>query len=290
MINRITSIDLGRGPCACPAIMAIINATPDSFSDGGRYRDASHAAEVALQYVDEGARIIDIGAESTRPGARRIAPDEQIRRAVPVIRAIRNASSIAISIDTTRADVAEAAIDAGADVINDVSAGRDDERAMFTLAAQRDVPLILMHMLNSPATMQHNPQYEDVVNEVASFLAERAERARELGVNARRIMLDPGIGFGKTTEHNLTLLRHLERFTAMDYPILLGASRKRFVGQITEEPEPADRVAGTLAITTWAVMQGVAMIRVHDVKPNVQAMRMALAIREEKWTDHGPAL
>lgn len=264
-----------------PCIMGILNVTPDSFSDGGRWLDVAAAVDHAGRMLDEGADLIDIGGESTRPGAARVEVDEQIRRIVPVIRRVDAEVDAPISVDTTRAAVAEAALDAGASILNDVSAGRDDPR-MFTLAARRGAPIVLMHMRGEPATMQQTPQYDDVVAEVEAFLLERAAAALAAGVARDAILLDPGIGFGKTGEHNLRLLAALPRLVAMGYPLVLGTSRKRFLRMIAgcgNEPAPADAVVGaTCATTALAVAAGVAVVRVHDVAPNRQAADVAAAV------------
>ncbi len=266
-----------------PIVMGILNLTPDSFSDGGIYLDPEVAVLHAREMVEEGATIIDVGGESTRPGSERVPPQEQIRRVVDPIRAIRSAipEDVLISIDTTRADVAAAALEAGASILNDVSAGRDDE-GMFSLAAGHDLPLILMHMQGEPKDMQEAPRYDDVVAEVKEFLLERAEAARSAGVARERIVIDPGIGFGKTREHNMELMRHLGDFVATGYPVLLGASRKRFMGSICHETEPALLLGATCATTVLGVQAGVRIFRVHDVRPNRQAAELAYALARER--------
>lgn len=270
-------------PLDRPRIMGVLNLTPDSFSDGGRYPDLDAAVQAADAMLRAGADLLDIGGESTRPGAQRIDVPEQIDRTVPVIEAIlrhrrsRDQPAPIISIDTTRAEVARAALDAGASIINDVSAGRED-MAMFALAAARHCPLILMHMQGEPATMQDRPHYEDVVEEVRQFLVQRAEAAEATGVAREQIVIDPGIGFGKTLEHNLALLDHLDRFVMTGYPVLLGASRKRLLGTITGLDDPAQRDTATAAVTALAVRQGVPLIRVHNVPANRQAADVAYAI------------
>jgi len=255
-----------------PLIAGILNVTPDSFSDGGRWASHSAAIEHALQMVAEGADIIDIGGESTRPGAERLSAPVQIERVVPVITEMRSrlADKVTLSIDTTRAEVAEAALLAGASIINDVSAGRDDPD-LFSLVADRRTPLILMHMQGTPATMQQNPVYGDVVEEVRAFLLERANAAMRAGVGEEQIILDPGIGFGKTLEHNIQLLNHLHRLTDTGYPIMLGASRKRFLGAICENTTASDLVGATCATTALGVLAGISLFRVHDVRANRQA-------------------
>jgi dihydropteroate synthase len=266
-----------------PQIMGILNVTPDSFSDGGRHDRVDAAVEHARQMLAQGADVIDVGGESTRPGAKRIDIDEQIRRTADVVERVA-ALGATISIDTTRSAVAQAALDRGATIINDVSAGREDE-AMFELAAKRGVTIILMHMLGDPATMQAHPRYDDVVGEIEAFLLERAAAAETAGIARERIMIDPGIGFGKTREHNLKLMANLGRFVATDYPVLLGASRKRFMGSIctppapgSDPPIPTQLVGATCAATALGVAAGVAMVRVHDVRANRQAADVAWAI------------
>lgn len=268
-----------------PLIMGILNRTPDSFSDGGLYLEEPHAERQALRMVEEGADIIDIGGESTRPGSQREEPDEQIRRVVPLIERLHTAlpSSILISIDTTCAEVAEAALDAGASILNDISAGRDDPE-MFKLAAKRDAPIVLMHMQGTPETMQLNPTYTDVVSEVRAFLLERATAAQAAGIRHERIIIDPGIGFGKTKEHNLALMADLKPFVETGYPVLLGTSRKRFMGSICAHAEPKTLLGATCATTALGVRAGVRIFRVHDVLPNRQAAEVAWAIH--KFSNH----
>ncbi len=258
-----------------PLIMGILNLTPDSFSDGGSHTDRGRAVRHALQMVEEGADIIDVGGESTRPDAQRVKPAEQIRRVRDIIEALRNTlpEKVLISIDTTWAEVAEAALDAGASILNDVRAGRDDDD-MFRLAAKRDLPIILMHMLGTPQTMQENPSYDDVVTDIVNFLLQRADEAMAAGVRKDNIVIDPGIGFGKTKEHNLTLMQHLEDFVATGFPVLLGTSRKRFMGAICRETDPGKLIGATCATTAVGVQAGVQIFRVHDVLPNRQAAEL----------------
>ncbi|MCI0652949.1 MAG: dihydropteroate synthase [Methylococcaceae bacterium] len=267
-----------------PLIMGILNLTPDSFSDGGSHTDRGNAVHFALRMVREGADIIDVGGESTRPGSQRIAAAEQIRRVESVIAALRKTlpGEIPISIDTTRSEVAEAAIEAGASLLNDVRAGRDDDE-MFQLAAKKNLPLILMHMQGTPLTMQQNPHYDDAVAEIRSFLLERADLARQAGVAKDAILIDPGIGFGKTHEHNRLLMANLKVFVDTGYPVLLGASRKRFLGAINREEEPCNLVGATCATTVLGVQAGVRVFRVHDVMPNRQAADVAHYVRTESF-------
>ena len=268
-----------------PKIMGILNVTPDSFSDGGRFRDIAAAVAQGCRMAEEGADIIDVGGESTRPGAQPVEAAEQCRRVLPVIRALRAElpASVQISIDTTLSAVATPALDAGAEVINDISAGRDDPR-LFELAARTSACLILMHMQGTPATMQEAPAYRDVVAEVSAFLAERAAKARASGVAKDRIVVDPGIGFGKRKSHNLALLANLDRLVELGYPVLLGASRKRFMGSICAHAEPSDLMPATCATTAMGVMAGVGLFRVHDVAANRQAADVAWAIRQAAHT------
>lgn len=272
---------------ARPLIMGILNVTPDSFSDGGRYADMARALGRASEMLREGADIIDIGGESTRPGAVPVPAAEQCRRVIDLIHAVRDliARSVdaghrraVISIDTTSDEVARAALDAGADWINDTSAGRDAP-GMLALAAERAAPIVLMHRRSDPATMQDDPHYDDVVAEVRDLLAERARAALAAGVAVDRIMLDPGIGFGKRREHNLALLAGLDRLADLGYPLALGTSRKRFMGAICAETDPASLVHATCATTALGVAAGVRVFRVHDVAANRQAADTAAAIR-----------
>jgi len=263
-----------------PLIMGILNVTPDSFSDGGNFLDTNAALQQAAAMAREGANIIDIGGESTRPGSDPVAAEEQINRVIPVITAIRKlvGDKHIISIDTTSALVAEAAITAGAEMINDVSGGLDDP-AMFNLVAHHKLPYVLMHCQGKPKTMQDNPYYADVVPEVIAFLKERAELALAAGVDKSQIILDPGIGFGKRRQDNLALLAHLGKLVALGFPILLGTSRKRFMGAILETTEPAGLVTATAVTTALGVMAGVKVFRVHDIKENRQALEVAWAIK-----------
>lgn len=260
--------------------MGILNVTPDSFSDGGLYVDVEQAVARGRMLAEQGADIIDIGGESTRPGSSRVAPDEQQRRVLRVIERLMPElpGNVSISIDTTLSEVARAALDAGANIINDISAGRDDPE-IFAVARERGAVLILMHMQGTPDTMQNDPRYDDVVAEVKTFLQSRAQIAESEGVSRDKIILDPGIGFGKTREHNLSLLAHLSSFVRLGYPILLGASRKRFMGSLCDIAIPAELVPATCAATALGVMAGVRIFRVHDVAANRQAADVAWAIK-----------
>ncbi|MEC7763978.1 MAG: dihydropteroate synthase [Pseudomonadota bacterium] len=263
-----------------PRVMGILNVTPDSFSDGGDHAafEAGVARGVAMAAE---ADIIDIGGESTRPGAEEVAVDEEIRRTAPVIEALRAAGvTTPISIDTRKARVAEAALDAGANIVNDVSAFEFDPE-LADLTAERDVPVCLMHAKGLPDTMQDNPTYEDVVGEVMAHLDARIAFAMGRGVKRERIITDPGIGFGKTLEHNLELLRHLTLLHDFGLPVLLGASRKRFIGAIANAPEAKDRLGGSLAIALHGAAQGMHIIRVHDTRETTQALALMAALDKE---------
>ena len=254
-------------------LMGILNLTPDSFSDGGLFHgNTKRALEQATHMVEEGADIIDVGGESTRPGAERVTAAEQLRRIQEILGKLRKhlPKRIVLSIDTTSAEVAASAVEAGATLLNDISAGRDDP-AMLELAAHRKLPIVLMHMQGTPRTMQEQPRYQDVVREVRGFLLERAAQARQAGLATEQIILDPGIGFGKTQEHNLELLAHLEAFTGTGYPILLGASRKRFMRNLHGADKARHRGGATCATTVVGVRAGVRIFRVHEVLPNRQA-------------------
>jgi len=265
-----------------PLIMGILNVTPDSFSDGGKFSGLNAALQQVELMLSEGADIIDIGGESTRPGSDPVAAGEQIQRVVPVIQAIRQqGSDVLISIDTTLSEVAKAALDAGADIINDVSGGKDDA-AILTLAAQTGVPIILMHSQGAPKTMQDNPQYDNVVQEVLDALDECINTALKAGIKKEAIAIDPGIGFGKRKQDNLDLLAHLDVLTAMGFPVLLGTSRKRFMGTICDVSEPSELVTATAVTTALGVMAGVRMFRVHDVRENRQAADVAWAIKQSR--------
>ena len=267
-------------PTERPQIMGILNVTPDSFSDGGRYTGVEAAMQQVSMMVDEGVDIIDIGGESTRPGADPVVAAEQIQRVIPVIAGIRKEFSddLAISKDTTLSIVVTAALDAGANMINDISAGLGDA-AMFTVAAARKVPIILMHMQGTPKTMQDNPGYEAVVDEVLAFLQQRIDAALNAGIKKNDIAIDPGIGFGKRKQDNIDLLANLQRFVDTGYPVLLGTSRKRFMGSICQVESPAELVTATAVTTALGVIAGVRMFRVHDVKENRQAADVAWTIR-----------
>ncbi|HEW79271.1 MAG TPA: dihydropteroate synthase [Phycisphaerales bacterium] len=256
--------------------MGVLNVTLDSFSDGGQFFNIDKAIEHGLKMAADGAAIIDVGAESTRPGARPVSVDEQISRAVPVIKTLHKKIDVPISIDTKTYDVAKAALEAGAGMINDITA-LSDER-MGTLAAEHKVPVVLMHMQGSPATMQIQPKYDDVVGEVLAFLLERAKRAEGFGVPKDMIFIDPGIGFGKTLEHNLLLLKNIDKFVATGYRVLVGTSRKNFIGKLTGKEKPSERIFGTAATVALCAVAAVSIVRVHDVTEMVDVVKVATSI------------
>lgn len=276
-VTRTTRVgDRTFGPG--PVLVGILNVTPDSFSDGDEYLDPKKAAEQAAIMLDEGAQIIDVGGESTRPGSDPVSPEEELNRVLPAIQGIlEDRPDTTISIDTYRAATARAALEAGAGVINDVTALRGDPE-MANAVAEAGCPAVLMHMLGEPKTMQRDPHYDDVVREVRDFLAERAAHAEKSGISPDKIILDPGIGFGKTLEHNLTLLKDLDAIVELGYPVLMGASRKRFIGSITGVEEARERAAGTVATSMLAYERGASFFRVHDVRANREALEVAEAI------------
>jgi dihydropteroate synthase len=258
-----------------PRIMGILNVTPDSFSDGGEWFAFDEAVQHARALVAEGADILDVGGESTRPGAGPVPEEEELRRVVPVVRAASDTGA-QISVDTMKLVVAQAAVDAGATYVNDVTAFRH-EPELAAFVADRGCDCCLMHMLGEPRTMQDDPRYDDVVDDVRAFLEERAAFAVSQGVPEERIMIDPGIGFGKTLAHNLELLRRLDEIVAVGFPVVIGTSRKSFLGRLTGREDPHDRVAATLATTVLAFERGAAVFRVHDVAPTRDALAVATA-------------
>jgi len=277
-----------------PAVMGIVNVTPDSFSDGGHYLDAGAAVAHGLELAATGADVLDVGGESTRPGAQAVEAAEEIRRVVPVVRRLAAEGGVPVSVDTTKAEVAAAALEAGATVVNDVSAGRGDPD-MLPLVAGAGAGYVAMHMLGTPATMQDDPRYDDVVVEVGDFLEQRLEAAAGAGIPVEHLVADPGIGFGKTTTHNLELLHRLpelvERLAPV--PVLVGTSRKAFIGRILAGPDepalaPEDREEGTLATVVWAFDRGAAMVRVHDVRPAAEAARLLTALAAASPSDPDP--
>jgi len=258
-------------------IMGVLNVTPDSFYDKGRFFDKKKAVSHALGMVSDGADIIDIGGESTRPGAKEVSADEELNRVIPVIEAVVKKIKKPISIDTRKAVVARAAFQAGARIINDVSALRHDP-SMAGVAAKLGAAIILMHMKGIPETMQAAPRYKDVVREITAYLKESVNLAVRAGVNKGNIVIDPGIGFGKTLEHNLEILRHLKDFKVLGHPVCIGTSRKSFIGRILGSDDPEDRLAGTIAACTAAILNGADILRVHDVKEAAQAARITDSI------------
>ena len=260
-------------------ISGIINVTPDSFSDGALYFDKDKAVERGLELVSEGSDIVDIGGESTKPGSEPVSVEEELSRAIPVVSALRKKTEALISIDTTKSEVAEAALDAGADIINDISSLRFDLR-MGPLAARRDVPVILMHMKGTPKTMQLNPSYENVMVEVKAFLEEMLETAEAYGIKKEKLIIDPGIGFGKRFEDNLTLIKNLGYLKDLDQPILVGISRKSFIGKILNVP-PHRRLEGTIASAILSIVNGAHILRVHDVASVKKAILVVEAIMNE---------
>ena len=263
-----------------PLVMGVVNVTPDSFSDGGRFLDAGAALAHARRLIAEGADMIDVGGESTRPGAEPVTEAEEIARVVPLIEALKAESDVRISIDTMKPGVARAAVAAGADLWNDITAlGWSPESP--AVAADLGCEVALMHMQGDPRTMQQDPRYDDVVEEVLAFMVERIEAVTKAGVGGGRLWLDPGIGFGKRPEHNLALLGHLDRLVGTGFPVLLGVSRKRFIRSIDETAIQAeDRLGGSLAGALWGAAKGVAAVRVHDVRETVQALKVWSAIGE----------
>ena len=268
------------------AVMGIVNVTPDSFSDGGRFLDPDAAVAQGIALAGQGADVLDVGGESTRPGAAPVPADEELRRVIPVVERLAATTSVPISVDTTKAAVARAAIDAGASVVNDVSAGRLDPD-ILGVAAEAGAGYVVMHMQGEPRTMQAEPHYDDVVAEVGDFLADRVGAARAAGVEEGAIAADPGIGFGKTVEHNLRLLAGLPAIAErVGVPVMVGASRKTFVGKVLARAGAASgdlpvdqREEGTLATVVWAVERGASIVRVHDVLPAVRAVRLLDALR-----------
>jgi dihydropteroate synthase len=257
-------------------VMGILNVTPDSFSEDGRFFDPGEAVRHAAQMVSDGADVVDVGGESTRPGSEPVPADEEIRRVLPVIeRIVEQNPDTPISIDTRKAAVADRALTAGATIVNDVSAGADPE--MLDVVRKHDASIVLMHMKGEPKTMQEAPQYEDVVGEVHEFLRGRIEAAEFAGIDAERIAIDPGIGFGKSLEHNLELLRGIDAFLDLGRPVLVGPSRKRFIGTLLDVPED-ERVEGTIGAVAWLVSHGAHVVRVHDVREVVRAVRVIDAI------------
>ena len=257
-------------------VMGVINVTPDSFSDGGRFLDPEAAVAHGVALAEEGADILDVGGESTRPGASYVDEATELARVLPVVEALAVKTDTPISIDTRKSAVARAALEAGASMVNDVSAGRDDPEMLATVA-EHGAALVLMHMQGTPRTMQDNPCYGDVVEEVAAFLAERCAAAEAAGVRPESLVVDPGIGFGKRDEHNYALLASVARFTELGHPVLIGTSRKGFIGRALGLPT-GERAEGTAATVAWVVERGARIVRVHDVRPMARVVRMTEAL------------
>jgi dihydropteroate synthase len=273
------ALELGRRTL----LMGILNITPDSFSDGGRFADYERALAQALELISAGADILDVGGESTRPGSAPVPGPVELERVIPLIRAVRERSDIPISIDTNKSEVALQSLAAGADIINDVSSLRFDP-GMARVAAESGAPVILMHMLGIPRTMQVNPVYESVISEIIAFLEERMKFAVQNGIERSQIIVDPGIGFGKTVTHNLNIIRDLDSFSCMERPILLGASRKRFIGKVSGRPE-GERELGTAVVNAFGIAAGAHIIRVHDVAFHREAVDMAEAVRNGYFSE-----
>ncbi|MBY6197180.1 dihydropteroate synthase [Vibrio hangzhouensis] len=262
--NKTLSLDT-------PQVMGIVNVTPDSFSDGGKFTSIDAAISQVESMIQAGVTIIDIGGESTRPGAPDVAMEEELKRVIPVIKAIRERFDVWISVDTSKAEVMKQAVEAGADIINDVRALQ--EPGALEVAAQAGVPICLMHMQGQPRTMQSNPHYDDLLRDVSEFLAQRIDACEAVGIKKTQLILDPGFGFGKTLEHNYHLLAHLEKFHQFGLPLLAGMSRKSMIFKLLDKA-PADCLAGSLACATLAAAKGAQIIRVHDTKETVEAMKI----------------
>jgi dihydropteroate synthase len=260
-------------------IMGVLNVTPDSFSDGGKFLDVEAAVAHGVRMAEEGAQIIDVGGESTRPGAEPVSAEQELQRVLPVIEKLRAKIDIFISVDTSKAEIADRALGAGANIVNDVTGGRGDPQ-MLPLIAKRNAALIIMHMQGTPQTMQVEPRYVDVVAEVADFFRQQYARALECRIDPMGMAFDPGIGFGKTFQHNLELLANLGALRANDRPLVVGVSRKSFLSKLAGTPEMSDRLGPTVALTALLRTRGADVLRVHDVKENVEAMRVAEAILE----------
>jgi len=259
-------------------IMGILNVTPDSFSDGGQFFNKDKAVEQAFRMIEDGADIIDVGGESTRPGAAEVSVKEEIKRVVPIIKAITKQASVPVSIDTYKASVAEAAVSAGASMINDISGLRFDPE-MPDIAAKSKVPVVIMHIKGTPKNMQRNPYYKALIPEIMDYLREGISIARRSGISDEKIIIDPGIGFGKTVAHNLEIINRLNEFTGFEKPILLGHSRKAFIGNILDDAPVADRLEGTAAAAAIGIFNGANIIRVHDIKEMASVARIADEIK-----------
>ena len=264
-----------------PQVMGVLNRTPDSFSDGGVFLDLDMALRHAQQMVREGAAIIDIGGESTRPGAQPVSIAQELERVIPVIERLVGQVDVPISIDTSKPEVMRAAVAAGAAMINDVYALR--QPGALEAARACGVPVCLMHMQGEPRTMQQHPYYQDLIAEIKQFLQERVRSCEAAGISRERLLIDPGFGFGKTLEHNLELLRRLREFAALGFPLLFGLSRKSSIGSLLGGAPPGERLHGSVAAAVIAVMNGANLVRTHDVKPTVEALKIAAAVRDRGW-------
>ena len=262
-------------------IMGVLNITPDSFSDGGLYLDKSVAIKRAIQMVEDGADIIDIGGESTRPGSESITIDKELKRTIPVIEALTREIKVPISIDTYKSEVAMAALDSGASMVNDISGLRFDPK-MSEVVSEYKVPVVIMHIKGSPKDMQQNPVYEALVPEIMDYFRASISIAKQSDISDDKIIIDPGIGFGKTPEHNLTIINNLREFTSLEKPILIGPSRKAFIGKILGDVPVTDRLEGTATAVAISIMNGANMIRAHDVKEMVKVAKIADAVKKEK--------
>ena len=262
-------------------LMGIVNVTPDSFSDGGKYYDVDKAVDHGIRLLGDGASILDIGGESTRPGAKVVSDDEEIKRVVPVIKSLRERGiTCRISVDSRNSKTIMAALDAGADMVNDVSALTHDPRSL-PLIAERDVEVCLMHMRGNPENMQQAPHYDDVVKDIIEFLSQRIDACLQAGVREKNIIIDPGIGFGKNVSHNLEILQNIDKFAEMGFPVLLGTSRKSFINAVCKDNSKAgDRLGGSIASVVWGWLNGVRMFRIHDVKETRQALSVIAAIEK----------
>lgn len=270
-------------PVKGPEIMGILNTTPDSFSDGGLFMDPGLAEDRAARMADEGASIIDVGGESSRPGAKPVAAKEELKRVLPVIKRLAKRLKVRLSVDTYKPEVARAAVGEGADIINDITGLRHDNGAMVRVAAKSGAAIVIMHMLGKPRTMQKNPEYADVVSEICAFFNDRTRFALKSGVKRGRIMLDPGFGFGKKLEHNIEILRRFGEFRSFGLPLVAGVSRKSFIGALTGERQPAGRSAGSVSAAAWCALNGASVLRAHDVAATAQALNIIKAVGDRKW-------
>ncbi len=277
-MNRTSFSATSIRQAASPLIMGILNLTPDSFSDGGLFVKKDQALQHVLRMIDEGADIIDVGGESTRPGAAEVSEDEECQRVIPVIEMIRAETAIPVSVDSSKPGVMKAALEAGASMVNDVNALRSE--GAVELVADYNVPVCLMHMQGSPRTMQKDPHYDDVVSEVKDFLKQRMQACIAAGIKKENLVIDPGFGFGKKLEHNLSLFKHLDAFAELDVPVLVGVSRKSMIGQVLDNAPVDERLFGSVALATLAAWMNSAIIRVHDVKATADAVKLCQAVKQ----------